>query len=201
MDKQMLHRPDFLLLVTFLVTVLSAPYSVAREEPLLETSRALAQRFAMELQVELKAALAQGGPEHAISVCKEEAPRIASKLSRETGAKVARTSLLLRNAMNAPEPWQVEVLTSYFQPEVLATDKRVEFYAESSGDVRYMQAIRTGGLCLICHGQVPEGDLARQLDSDYPYDQARGYELGSLRGAFSITWPQSGRYVEGVDEG
>lgn len=197
----MLQRPGFLMLMTFLGTLLAAPYSVAREEPLLETSRALAQRFAMELQTELKSALAQGGPVHAINVCREEAPRIASKLSRETGAKVARTSLQTRNAINAPEPWQVEVLTSYFKPEVQATDKRVEFYAESSDDVRYMQAIRTGGLCLTCHGQVPEGDLARQLDIDYPYDQARGYEFGSLRGAFSITWPQSGRYVEGVDEG
>ena len=196
-----MYKPYSLVLMTFLCTLLAAPYSVAREATLLETSRALAHRFAMELQVELKSALAQGGPVHAISVCKEEAPRIASKLSRETGAKVARTSLQSRNTINAPDPRQVEVLTSYFQPEVQATDKRVEFFSQSYGDVRYMQVIRTGGLCLTCHGPVLADDLVKQLDLDYPFDQARGYEIGSLRGAFSITWPQAGRYAESVDEG
>ena len=198
----MLQKPDFLILATFLWVVLSAPDTIAQEQEksLLEESRALAQRFAMQLQTELKAALSDGGPIHAIAVCRDEAPKIASALSRQSGAKVGRTSLRPRNAINAPESWQSKVLNQYFQPTVQITDARIEYFSASSGDLRYMQAIRTGGLCLTCHGQMPEGDLTRALDVDYPYDQARGYEIGSLRGAFSIIWPNAGRYVEGVEE-
>jgi hypothetical protein len=177
-------------LVFFLCGILPGPWLAAQEDPLLEASRALAQRFGQELQTELKAALVNGGPAAAVSVCRDAAPRIASALSREAGAKIGRTSLLLRNPINTPEPWQANVLTQYFQPTVLTTDKRVEYFARSGDDVRYMQAIRTGGLCLTCHGQDLDGALLEQLDTDYPHDQARGYELGVLRGAFSITWPQ-----------
>ncbi len=197
----MLQKSDFLILITFVGLALVAPNTMAQNKSLLEESRALAKRFAMQLQAELKAALSDGGPIHSIAVCKEEAPKIASALSRQSGAKVGRTSLRPRNAINAPEPWQTEVLDQYFQPTAQVTDKRIEYFAESSGDVRYMQAIRTGGLCLTCHGQIPQGDLTGALDADYPYDQARGYEIGSLRGAFSITWPNAERYVEAVREG
>ena len=196
----MLQKSDFLILITFVGLALAAPNTMAQDKSLLEESRALAQRFAMQLQAELKAALSEGGPIHAIAVCKEEAPRIASALSRSSGAKVGRTSLKPRNALNAPEVWESDVLVRYFQPAVQMTDKRIEYFAASSGDVRYMQAIRTGGLCLTCHGQIPQGDFSRALEADYPYDRARGYELGSLRGAFSITWPDAGRHVEGVEE-
>ncbi len=178
------------LVIYLLGGMLVASCAHAQEDPLLEASRALAQRFGQELQTELKAALVNGGPVAAVSVCRDVAPRIASALSRETGAKIGRTSLLLRNPINAPEPWQANVLTQYFQPTVLTTDKRVEYFARSGDDVRYMQAIRTGGLCLTCHGQNLDDALLEQLEADYPHDQARGYELGALRGAFSITWPQ-----------
>lgn len=177
------------LVVFLLGGILPGPWIAAQEDPLLESSRALAQRFGQELQAELKAALISGGPVAAISVCRDSAPRIASALSREAGAKIGRTSLLLRNAINAPEPWQVNVLTRYFEPAVLTTDKRVEYFVRSEGDVRYMQAIRTGGLCLTCHGQNLDSALSKQLQADYPHDQARGYEAGALRGAYSVTWP------------
>lgn len=197
----MWQKSDFMILITFLGLALAAPDTVAQEKSLLEESRALAQRFAMQLQAELKAALSDGGPINAITVCKEEAPQIASELSRLSGAKVGRTSLRSRNAINAPESWEREVLGRYFQPTAQLTDKRIEFFATESGDVRYMQAIRTGGLCLTCHGHIAQGDLSRALDADYPFDQARGYEIGSLRGAFSITWPNPGGYVEGAEVG
>lgn len=186
-----MKAPVRYLLVFLLSGILPGPWIAAQEDPLLESSRALAQRFGQELQAELKAALISGGPVAAISVCRDSAPRIASALSREAGAKIGRTSLLLRNAINAPEPWQVNVLTRYFEPAVRTTDKRVEYFVRSAGDVdvRYMQAIRTGGLCLTCHGQNLDSALAKQLEADYPHDRARGYELGALRGAYSITWP------------
>jgi hypothetical protein len=54
-----------------------------------------------------------------------------------------------------------------------------------------MRAIPTGGLCLVCHGRTIPTDVAEQLGREYPFDAARGYEAGDVRGAFSISWPDT----------
>jgi len=54
---------------------------------------------------------------------------------------------------------------------------------------RYMRAIPTDALCLTCHGKTLAPDLAAAIARNYPGDQATGFELGQLRGAFSVTWP------------
>jgi hypothetical protein len=52
-----------------------------------------------------------------------------------------------------------------------------------------MRAIPTDALCLTCHGKTLAPDLAAAIARNYPGDQATGFELGQLRGAFSVTWP------------
>jgi uncharacterized protein DUF3365 len=163
----------------------------AQDRVTLESSRQLAQRFGLELQSALQQALASGSPEQAIAVCRDEAPQIASKLARQSGAKIGRTSRRYRNPMNAPEQWEEAVLANLFQVTAEETDKRIEFFATEQGVVRYMQAIRMGGVCLTCHGASLTSSVEELLDSEYPRDRARGYGLNELRGAFSITWPNA----------
>ena len=116
---------------------------------------------------------------------------IASDLSRLSGARVQRTTLRFRNPGNAPEPWQTIVLRKFEsdagQGEPVAD---LEYY-ETGGDgsFRYMKAIPTGGVCLACHGTGLSPDIDAVLSESYPHDLARGYELGDIRGAFSIVWP------------
>jgi hypothetical protein len=155
------------------------------ESPLLLKSRELTAKYATLLQSKLQDAMATGGPVAAIAVCKDEAPRIASELSRSSGARVGRTTLKFRNPGNAPDDWQRDVLVEF---DTGASD---EFYAETpTGEARFMKAIPTGGVCLACHGQSLAQEIREALDTDYPHDRARGYELGQIRGAFSIVWPQ-----------
>ena len=52
-----------------------------------------------------------------------------------------------------------------------------------------MKAIPTGGICLTCHGTGLSPDIDAVLSQSYPHDLARGYEVGDVRGAFSVTWP------------
>ena len=64
-----------------------------------------------------------------------------------------------------------------------------------AGEVRVMQAIALGEPCLACHGKTLKPELAALLEQRYPQDQARGYELGALRGAYAdldyiTTWTQ-----------
>jgi hypothetical protein len=161
------------------------------DPPRREEGRAIAAAFAAELQGALQSALADGGPAAAIVVCRDEAPRIASALSREHGATVARTSLRFRNAANAPEPWQAAVLESFDATKDQATAAGgLEYFDESpSTGTRYMKAIPTGGLCLACHGTELADAVRAALDTHYPQDLARGYALGDIRGAFSVSWP------------
>ena len=169
-------------------TLLWAPVS-GDEDALLSKSRALTDQYATELQAALQDAMRTGGPVTAIGVCKTIAPQIASKLSRISGASVTRTSLRFRNPGNAPINWQETVLSEFDMAPAEA--RPLEFFERTGNNgARYMKAIPTGGVCLACHGTALAPEIQQQLDRDYPHDRARGYELGDIRGAFSITWPK-----------
>lgn len=186
--KVITHKVILVALATALVSGCSL---VRAEDSQLETSRLLVQSFGASLQAELKKALAEGGPTQAVAVCRDRAPQLASELSRQSGAKVGRTSLRYRNPANAPEPWQVKVLQG-FESQIGAHDidsAQEYFIEEDDGTTRYMSEIRTGAVCLACHGKSLPAELDVRLEADYPHDRARNYELGEIRGAFSVTWP------------
>jgi len=69
----------------------------------------------------------------------------------------------------------------------------MEFFAivEEGGkkSFRYMKAIPLGGVCSNCHGPVLKPEVVQKLDQYYPDDKARGFQVGDLRGAFTITQP------------
>ena len=54
---------------------------------------------------------------------------------------------------------------------------------------RYMKAIGTQPVCTVCHGTSIAPEVTARLDALYPEDRARGFAVGDIRGAFSITQP------------
>jgi len=40
--------------------------------------------------------------------------------------------------------------------------------------------------CLKCHGEDIDPKVAAKLDALYPQDNARGYKVGQVRGAFTL---------------
>lgn len=158
-------------------------------------ARALIKDFATTLKGELKTALADGGPVNAVQVCKEKAPAIAADLSDRSDWEIGRTSLKTRNgALNAPDAWEAEVLEQFESRQRNGESPMGMTYAEvvetDDGKVyRHMQAIPTGQVCLACHGTDITPELAEAIDAAYPEDQARGYEEGDIRGAFTLSKP------------
>lgn len=151
-------------------------------------SRVLTQAYGAELKAALEAALTNGGPIAALDVCKDQAPLIASRLSRQSGANIERVSRRYRNPASAPEPWQVKVLEQF--ESAPDDDPSLSEYVEHvAGGTRYMKAIRIQPVCLVCHGGALADDVRQALDKHYPHDLARNYALGDLRGAFSVSWP------------
>lgn len=185
-SMKILLAPAILLLVS-LALASSAP----GEEPAgerLERSRAIIAEFASRLQHSLQSAMVGGGPAAATEICRDEAPRIASELSRQFGVSVERTSLRYRNPANMPAPWQSAVLRQFEESaEQGEPADRLE-YLDDAG-MRYMKAIPTTGICLACHGSRLAPEVEAALAESYPHDPARGYAVGDIRGAFSVTWP------------
>ena len=172
-----------------LLAALLTPAMVSgSEDPQLLEARDIAARFTAQLKSELTTAISDGGPELAISVCKDSAPRIAVELSRASGATVSRTSLRLRNSANAPEPWQEEILRRFDSARASGDQGSLEYFATAGNSRRYMKAIPTGGVCLACHGMELSPAVEAALAEHYPADRARGYQAGDIRGAISIVW-------------
>ena len=157
--------------------------------------------FQSSLKTELMKAMAAGGPENAISVCNTKAPAIAASYSSEDGLLIKRVSLKPRNPGNAPDEFEAIVLKTFGQTQSSEPQTYSELMTAPDGVVRlrYMKEIKTGDLCLNCHGdpgRFSEG-LKSSLTSLYPEDKAIGYTAGDSRGAFSLTltYPQANKII------
>jgi hypothetical protein len=167
-------------------------------DPYAEQALGLIGDFSSQLKQELKTALKEDGPVHAIAVCKERAPEITAAMSQETGWTVRRVSLKARNqTLGVPDVWETSILNQFedhIQDGLSAqqlTASVIETDQNGQRVYRYMKAIPTAQVCLACHGQHLAPEIASALETAYPDDQARGYELDQLRGAFSLSKPIS----------
>ncbi len=162
-------------------------------------SRTLTMQLGTELKGELTRAIEQGGPVAAIPVCRDRAPAIAARLSEQSGAKVSRTALRVRNPSNAPDELQRAVLEQFAEqlaamptgtPSASGPPEAVfEIKGTNGIERRYMRAIPTDPLCLTCHGTALSPEISAAIQGAYPKDAATGFSQGQLRGAFSVIWP------------
>lgn len=142
------------------------------------------------LKGELMGAMKEGGPVAAIDVCNTKASGLTDKVGEDMGVSIGRTSLKLRNPENAKDwvrPW-LEKHDGMGAAKPMGTEERV-------GDtLRVIRPIGVEGPCLACHG--PSENLSAEvkalLAEKYPEDQATGYAVGDLRGAFWVEVPVGG---------
>jgi len=151
------------------------------EAQVAQRDRALAARDALmgKLKKRLIEVVSTDGFPAAITVCKEDAPRLAKEVSKEQALSIGRTSHRLRNTANQPPAWA----------KALVEDKIADpTYLTSQDSLAALLPIRTGPICLSCHG--PEdgiaADVMKALNEQYPDDQATGFEEGDLRGWFWV---------------
>ena len=187
-------RPAYIALP---IVVLGLMGAAPAEEEQVVNARRIASDLTQQLGARLRAELAQGGPDNAIAVCRDVAPQLAGRLSRESGARVARVSLKTRNPLlGTPDAWEQRALAEMDRraaagekPETMEVTEVVD---EPAGRYfRYLRAIPVQPLCLTCHGSpdtIPPA-VQERLRTDYPHDRATGYSLGQIRGAVSIKRP------------
>jgi hypothetical protein len=155
-----------------------APVSQAERE----RARAVLAPFKAELLGALTAALAEGGPEAAIDVCRVRAPAIAAAASTE-GVALGRTGVRLRNRANAPQEWVKPLLAEYRTAPADTTSRAVRL---GDGSVGYVEPIHVKPLCLTCHGDDVAPALLARIREAYPDDEAVGFRENDLRGLFWV---------------
>ena len=138
----------------------------------------------------LKSALVKGmeaGPVEAIRACSVQAPQISAGLSVD-GVVMGRSSHKLRNPDNAPPQWLAPILDSFadgsadFSPRVVSA---------GNDRVGYVEPIMTQALCLTCHGESLQPEIATRINESYPEDEATGFKTGDFRGVFWVEFPES----------
>lgn len=180
------------LLVLSSASVLADDLAKQKEE-----SRAIIGPFIQQLGAENKKAVMEGGPESAIGVCRDIAPKMAADISRQNGVRLTRVSLKVRNPLlGTPDIWEQKTLKQFEarlgkgeQPETL---EAAEIVSEPAGKYfRYMKGIVLQPGCVTCHGTADKmsDTVKARLAAEYPHDQATGYVPGQLRGGVSLKRP------------
>lgn len=184
------------LIALLLAAGLTAPAFAADEATLMDEARKVALSIPPKLLSVLNDEIQKGGPEGAIDVCREKAPKMAAAASAETGWSIRRVSLKNRNPKAIPDAWERATLED-FDKRTAAGEKptsleKGELVADGDKKIyRYMKALPTQDLCLSCHGTSDRITPAvkAKLDALYPDDKAVGYGMAEIRGAITLKRP------------
>lgn len=192
----MRYVPFFIFLGALGVGSVAQPFPAQAEQdftkiPQAETvdeAHGVVKIFAGKLGGALMAAIEKDGVDAGIAVCHEKAPEIAAEVSAESGWEIGRTSLKARNPDNVPNEWESMVLEQFEGRKDAGEDIATLEYIEFTPDmIHYMKAIPTGEMCVMCHGKDIAPEIQAKLDKYYPDDEATGFEVGDIRGAFTLS--------------
>ncbi len=162
----------------------------------------LIEQFSHSLKNELMAAIKAGGPENAIEVCQSRAPEITLSYSQHDWT-IKRVSEKNRNPVHAANEGELAMLARFTDTTGEVPPFIDEWIETETGRVyRYYKPIRTGTLCLKCHGQPEKisNAVTQVLADKYPQDKATGYGPGELRGMFVVQtkWPEGKPFADSL---
>jgi hypothetical protein len=177
------------------VSSASQPRAMAREEvptalrPALARGEAAMDALRDRLFARLNALLVEGGPVHAIQVCRSDAPAIAKEIREAHGVQIGRTSHRLRNAANAPPGWARAYVEAAAGRK--ADDVKLAVF-DLGGRVGVLRPLAVMPACTRCHGPVEgiDGDVRAELARAYPADRATQFVPGDLRGFVWVEVPK-----------
>ena len=173
---------------------LFAPFATtlaqANDEALMAEARMVATTLPPKLIVALQDEIKKSGPEGAIPVCKDMAPKMAGEISQQTGWKIKRVSLKARNDARAiPDPWEKAALEDFDNRAAAGeAPAKLEKGERIGNEYRFVKALPVQPLCLGCHGPADQLSPAIKaaLGQNYPNDRATGYSEGQIRGVISV---------------
>ncbi|MCC6164754.1 MAG: DUF3365 domain-containing protein [Acidobacteria bacterium] len=158
------------------------PATVADTEAVVARATQAIQELQATLIGRLKAAMTEGGPAAAVTVCRDEAQALTATVGAKYQVAIGRTSHRLRNPNNAPRAWAVPTVSA--GAGVKLADARPATLALGNGRVGLLRPIGTLDFCVTCHGprETVNAAIGTVLATAYPKDQAVDFAVGDLRG-------------------
>lgn len=133
-------------------------------------------------------AMQEKGPAGAVTFCNHAALPITDSISADQGVSIHRISDQPRNPANAAQSVDLAFIVRT-KEGLLRGERALSQIIEVEGKRYGYAPIITNALCLNCHG-TSGNDVAPEtlavIDSLYPNDQAKGYQVNQLRGAWKI---------------
>ena len=180
-----------LIMALLLTGMMGARAEDSSQQAFDRDAQAAIKELATSLKSSLMAAMNDGGPAEAVSVCNLIAPSLAAEISKKYGLEIGRTSLKVRNPANEADAWETDVLQRFETRlasgeaiQKLTFKEKVD--SESGSQWRMMKAIPTDKVCLSCHGKKIAEPIQARIEAHYPDDLATGFKLGDIRGAFTV---------------
>jgi hypothetical protein len=173
----------------------------SEENPLTEAEKAQFTRRGQDIVKEvstvmttaLTTSLADGGVGKAASYCSHIAVPMVDTLAARHGISMRRTTTKVRNPQDAPTGRETVILNQFAQAQSEGKELQPLVELIDPHTVAYYQPIIMQPLCLTCHGKLGETMTEENysfIKYLYPDDQAIGYELGELRGIWSLQLPR-----------
>lgn len=156
----------------------------------LEAAVAIVNQAQVALLSELQKGLSQGNAALAVSYCNERAYPITDSLANHFGVDIRRVALRWRNENNRPDEAVMRVLEEMTAVSASGQTPEAKTITMADGRQRHIIPIVLKPLCLNCHGSVQAGEIAQATMDEilrlYPNDQATGFRVGDLRGAWVV---------------
>jgi len=200
-----INQPVLILIFMFSALLISCgnqPDTPKQAEPvetidtteILEQGKAISKAAFKTLSSNLKMAMEEGGVDNALKFCNIQAMPLTDSVSSKYDVNLRRASHRPRNPGNRADSLELEIIKEYLS-QIEDNGELKPVVKQHGNKVSYHAPIRiTNQLCLSCHGQpgkdIAEADL-ETLQELYPQDEATGFEMGELRGIWSIYFNRS----------
>lgn len=191
-----------LTLLTVVVFTLFIVPSACRqaEEPdeqtrtvLTEKGNGITKKLAGTLMAELSSEISKNGTVEAIKYCSVNALPVTDSISKAEEVKISRVSHRNRNAKNAANEQERQIIESYMK--LMNSDSALApvIVAEDHHYIYYSPITIAAPTCLKCHGKPGidiDPEVMEVLNEKYPKDKATGFSMGELRGLFKVEFEE-----------
>jgi hypothetical protein len=172
------------------------PLSAEVQQATIQRGKTIAAETFSLLSSNLQSAIQSGGISNALPFCSLAASPLTAGMAEKHGVSLRRVTHKARNPSDKADAAELAILKSFETalaagnspnpPPPLATNL-------VTGQATFFAPIVLGNeLCLKCHGEpgkdISAVDLAI-IEQHYPQDEATGFKLGQLRGAWRIDFP------------
>jgi hypothetical protein len=146
------------------------------------------------LSTNLQTAIQSGGVSNALPFCSLAAAPLTASMAEKHGVTLKRVTHQARNPAGKANAAELAVLKSFASALAASTNSPPPFATNLiAGQATFFAPIVLNNeLCLKCHGE-PGKDISTEnlavIRKHYPQDEATGFKLGQLRGAWRIDFP------------